>query len=78
MGDLTVTTAVPGARGIPQVLKMSLVMKRGKITDPVKRLGKVFNCSLKDTDSIKATRADLESWLRSDSKPGSKRTGLSK
>lgn len=31
----------------------------------VKSLGKVFNCSLKDADSIKATSADLESWLRS-------------
>jgi len=30
------------------------------IEQPVKNYGKVFNCSLKDTDSIKATRADLE------------------
>lgn len=27
---------------------------------PVKSLGKVFNCSLNDRDSIKATSADLE------------------
>ncbi len=31
---------------------------------PVKSLGKVFNCRLNDRDSIKATAADLEGWLR--------------
>ncbi len=31
---------------------------------PVKSLGKVFNCRLKDRDSIKANVADLEGWLR--------------
>jgi len=36
----------------------------------VKSLGKVFNCSLKDTNSIKATRADLEGWLRAVDKSG--------
>lgn len=30
---------------------------------PVKSLRKVFNCGLKDTNSIKFTSADLEGWL---------------
>ena len=30
------------------------------IEKPLKSLGKVFNCSLNDRDSIKATSADLE------------------
>lgn len=33
-------------------------------------LGKVFNSSLKDTEAIKATRANLEDWLRSVDKSG--------
>ncbi|XP_029359637.1 uncharacterized protein LOC115044643 [Echeneis naucrates] len=37
---------------------------------PVKSLVKVFNCSLKDADSIKATSADLEGWLRTVDKSG--------
>lgn len=37
---------------------------------PVKSLGKVFNCGLKDADSIKATGADRESWLRTVEKSG--------
>lgn len=36
----------------------------------VKSLGKVFSCSLKDTDSIKATISDLERWLRTVDKSG--------
>ena len=31
---------------------------------PVKSLGKLFNCSLKDTYSIEASSADLEGFLR--------------
>lgn len=31
---------------------------------PVKSFGKVFSCSLKEADSIKATSANLEGWLR--------------
>lgn len=37
---------------------------------PVKSLGKVFNCSLYDRDSIKATSADLKGWLRTVDKSG--------
>ncbi len=37
---------------------------------PVKSLGKVFNCRLNDRDSIKATSADLEGWLRTVDKSG--------
>ncbi|XP_059199347.1 uncharacterized protein LOC131979398 [Centropristis striata] len=37
---------------------------------PVKSVGKVFTCSLKDADSIKATSADLEGWLRTVDKSG--------
>ncbi len=37
---------------------------------PVKSLGKVFNCRLNDRDSIKATGADLEGWLRTVDKSG--------
>ncbi len=64
----------------------SLVLKKGKVTDrfrfrlgeyqipvterPVKSLGKVFNCKLNDRDSIKATGADLEGWLRTVNKSG--------
>ncbi len=36
----------------------------------VKSLGKVFNCRLNDRDSIKATGADLEGWLRTVDKSG--------
>jgi len=31
--------------------------------EPVKSLGKVFNCSLRDTASTKATNQDLKTWL---------------
>ncbi len=37
---------------------------------PAKSLGKVFNCRLNDRDSIKATGADLEEWLRTVDKSG--------
>lgn len=37
---------------------------------PVKSLGKVFNYSLNDRDSNKATGADLEGWLRTVDKSG--------
>ncbi len=37
---------------------------------PVKSLGKAFNCRLNDRDSIKATGADLEGWLRTVDKSG--------
>ncbi len=37
---------------------------------PVKSLGKAFNCRLNDKDSIKATGADLEGWLRTVDKSG--------
>jgi len=30
---------------------------------PVKSLGKVFDCSLSDTASIRATNEELEAWL---------------
>lgn len=36
----------------------------------MKSLGKVFNCSLNDRDSIKATSADLEGWLRTVDRSG--------
>ncbi|KAK0138628.1 hypothetical protein N1851_024816 [Merluccius polli] len=37
---------------------------------PMKSLGKVINCSLNDRDSIKATSAELEGWLRTVDKSG--------
>lgn len=64
----------------------SLVLKKGKVTDKFRfKLGehqipsvteksvkslKVFNCSLNDRDSIKATSADLEGWLKTMDKSG--------
>lgn len=51
----------------------SLVLNSGRIQGDhilsfrektVKRLGKVFSCCLKDTNSIKATNSYLEGWLR--------------
>lgn len=36
----------------------------------VKILGKVFNCSLKDTNSIKATSAKLEGWMKAVARSG--------
>ncbi|XP_056097411.1 uncharacterized protein LOC130076370 [Rhinichthys klamathensis goyatoka] len=38
--------------------------------EPVKSLGKVFNCSLRDAASIKATNQDLETWLAAVDKSG--------
>ncbi|XP_061925310.1 uncharacterized protein LOC133664585 [Entelurus aequoreus] len=37
---------------------------------PVKSLGKVFDCSLRDTTSIQSTCAELDGWLKSVDKSG--------
>ncbi|XP_038154112.1 uncharacterized protein LOC119791846 [Cyprinodon tularosa] len=37
---------------------------------PMKSLGKVFNCSLRDTAAINATNQDLEAWLATVDKSG--------
>lgn len=63
----------------------SLVLKKGKVEDkfrfhtagiptisekPVKRLGKVFDSSLRDKRSIHATCTELECWLKSTDNSG--------
>ncbi|KAJ3589962.1 hypothetical protein NHX12_007919 [Muraenolepis orangiensis] len=37
---------------------------------PVKSLGKVFDCSLRDTTSIQSTCTELDGWLKSVDKSG--------
>ncbi len=37
---------------------------------PVKSLGKVFSCTLRDTSSFHVTGQELESWLRAVNKSG--------
>ena len=37
---------------------------------PVKSLGKVFDCTLKDTTSIQSTCRELESWLKAIERSG--------
>ncbi|KAK0151167.1 hypothetical protein N1851_007647 [Merluccius polli] len=60
----------------------SMVLRKGKwrtssgtaiptITEkPVKSLGKVFDCSLRDTTSIQSTCTELDGWLKSVDKSG--------
>ncbi|KAJ3605309.1 hypothetical protein NHX12_027358 [Muraenolepis orangiensis] len=59
----------------------SMVLRKGKVVDkfrfnadtaippisekPVKSLGKVFDCSLRDTTSIQSTCTELDGWLKS-------------
>lgn len=44
--------------------------KNKKKQKNAKSLGKIFNGSLKDTDSIQATCANLESWLKAHNRSG--------
>ena len=37
---------------------------------PIKKLGKTFDCPLKDAASIKATNRELEAWLTAVGKSG--------
>lgn len=44
--------------------KLGAQLIRSVTEQPVKHLGKVFGCSLKDTNSITVTSAELEGWMK--------------